>query len=83
MPAQPLSYLSDDDVERIADAVARRLRPAPEPGSLRERRERAGVTQRELARRLGVSAMYVSDVEAGKRRLTPDLAAGYDREAPA
>ena len=36
---------------------------------LREDRERAGVTQVELARRLGQTQSYVSKIELGDRRL--------------
>lgn len=35
---------------------------------LREQREAADLTLREVARRLGVSAAYLSDVERGNRR---------------
>lgn len=35
--------------------------------SMRQRRERAGVGLRELARKLDVSAAYLSDLELGRR----------------
>lgn len=34
---------------------------------MRQRRERAGVGLRELSRKLGVSAAYLSDLELGRR----------------
>jgi transcriptional regulator with XRE-family HTH domain len=37
---------------------------------LRETRRALGMTQAEVAERLGVSASYISAVEAGKRNLT-------------
>lgn len=40
--------------------------------SIREARKRSGMTQRELARRLGFSACYVSDLEKGRRNWTED-----------
>lgn len=40
---------------------------------LKERREKAGLTQRELAKRLGVSQNYIPALEAGTRRPGPNL----------
>jgi transcriptional regulator with XRE-family HTH domain len=37
--------------------------------ALRQAREKAGLTQGEVARRLGVYASYVSKCESGERRL--------------
>ncbi len=53
---------------------------------VKDHRERAGVSRAELARRVGCSRAYVSDVEAGKRILTFDfayrLAAVLDLDGP-
>jgi putative transcriptional regulator len=40
---------------------------------LKEHREKAGLTQRELAKRLGVSQNYIPALEAGTRRPGPNL----------
>lgn len=45
-----------------------------EPLPLQEARRAAGLTQREAARRLGVSQPYLSQIEGGTRTLTPTLA---------
>lgn len=46
-----------------------RIRTAKDVGLvIRERRRALGLAQRELARRLGVSRQWVSDVERGKPR---------------
>lgn len=52
-----------------------------DPRWLREVREGAGVSVREMARRLGHSAPYVSDVERGKRNVPRDWLAIYRRLA--
>lgn len=44
---------------------------------LRALREREGLSLREVARRLALSAPYLSDVERGRRAVTPALWAGY------
>lgn len=45
---------------------------------LRQLREtKLKLSLRELAKRLGVSASYVSDIELNKRRATPDIRRGY------
>lgn len=41
---------------------------------LRADREAVSLSLRELARRLGISASYLSDLERGNRRLTEDVA---------
>ena len=50
---------------------------------LRFERETAGLTLREMARRLGYSAPYVSDVERNRRNCTSKIRAAYEalREA--
>lgn len=45
----------------------------------RQVRERAGVTLREMARRLDVCAAYVSDMELGKRRFLVKYVLPYRR----
>lgn len=44
---------------------------------LRWRRERAGVSLREMSRRIGVSPAFLSDVERCNRHATPRVEAGY------
>lgn len=48
------------------------------PAWLRWRREQAGLTQKQLAQRLGLSSPYLSDVERGNRRCSPQLRARYE-----
>lgn len=45
---------------------------------LRWLRERAGISLREMARRLKLSPAYLSDVERNRRGVTPDLHIAYD-----
>ncbi len=44
---------------------------------MRKFREAAGITARTVARRLEVSASYLSDLEHGRRRWTPKLIFAY------
>lgn len=45
---------------------------------LRERRELARVTLREMGRRLGVSAPYLCDVEWNRRSRLPNIVKAYE-----
>lgn len=45
--------------------------------SMREERERRGWSIREMARRMGCSAPYVSDLEKGRRTWTPNTLDWY------
>lgn len=45
---------------------------------LRERRELAGLTLREMGRRLGYSAPYLSDVEWNRRNRLPAIVKAYE-----
>lgn len=45
--------------------------------ALRQARERKGITLREMARRLGFSAPYISDIELGRRHCPPTVAMDY------
>ena len=45
----------------------------PESGRMREERERVGVSLREVARRMGISAPYLSDLERGRRGMNMGL----------
>lgn len=45
---------------------------------LRERRRKAKVTLREVARRLEFSAPYISDIEHGRRRCTAKIQQFYE-----
>lgn len=44
---------------------------------LRKARERAGITLREVARRIGLSATYISDVERDNRTATERIVNAY------
>jgi transcriptional regulator with XRE-family HTH domain len=44
---------------------------------LRERRQRAGLTQRAFGRRAGVTSPYISDIERNRRACPPDILAVY------
>jgi len=48
------------------------------PEWLRARRLASGLTLTALAKRLGLSKAYLCDVELGRRRATPQIAAGYN-----
>lgn len=48
----------------------------PDPSaaaSLRTRRESAGITLRACARRMGISAPYLVDLELGRRRISSSI----------
>lgn len=45
---------------------------------LRWRRREAGLTLREMARRLGYSAPYICDVELSRRACSPKIKAAYE-----
>lgn len=49
------------------------------PAVLRKMREELGMSQIEMGRRLGLSDCYISQLEAGHRRLTWEMVAGYRR----
>lgn len=44
----------------------------PKGSKLRDARESAGVSLREMSRRLGISAPYLSDLERGNRALSEE-----------
>lgn len=46
--------------------------------ALRSVRELKQISLREMARKLGFSASYISDVELGKRQGTENIAKAYD-----
>lgn len=50
---------------------------------LRKVRTRAGVTLREMGRRVGYSAVYLSDIERNRRNRLPDICAAYESLAKA
>ena len=50
----------------------------PNRGELRLIRERTGTSLRAMARRMGLSAPYVSDVELDRRRATPEIVHAYE-----
>ena len=45
---------------------------------MRSLREENGVTAREMARRLGLSAAYICDLELGRRRWNPSMEISYE-----
>lgn len=49
-----------------------------DPASLQARRKAAGLSLRELALRAGLSAMYLCDVELGRRRATDHIVEHYE-----
>ncbi len=48
------------------------------PAWLRAKRERAGVSLREMAKRLKISPPYLSDVELGRRNVLPYIVKAYE-----
>ena len=57
-----------------ADGRTRRRRPSGlghEPAAVAWARERAGLTKRELARRIGISEVLMGEIESGWRNATP------------
>jgi len=51
--------------------------PRPSGNALRKIRKDAGLTLREFARRLSLSAAYLCDVEYERRNCTPRMEAAY------
>lgn len=51
----------------------------PDPQSLRAVREAAGLSLGDMARETGLSVPYLSDVERGRRRVTPRITGLYRR----
>ena len=45
---------------------------------LRERRKAAGLTIREMARRLNFTPAYICDVEKSRRHCSPDIRKAYE-----
>lgn len=45
---------------------------------LRHRRQTAGLSLRDMAKRLGLSAPYISDVELKRRHALPHIVKGYE-----
>jgi DNA-binding XRE family transcriptional regulator len=44
---------------------------------LRQLRVGLGMSAKQMAKRLGVSDQYISDIELNKRRATPEIRRGY------
>lgn len=55
------------------------MNETPIAQTLRYFQERNNWTQAELARRLGISPQYLSDLVAGRRNLSPRLALALER----
>lgn len=51
--------------------------PQATGAAMRKRREDAGVSLREMGRRLGVSAAFLSDLELGRRAWSEERAQSY------
>jgi transcriptional regulator with XRE-family HTH domain len=52
--------------------------PAEDVGAvLREEREKAGVSQKDVAGHMGISDTFLYDLEKGNRRWTNEYVAGY------
>ena len=49
---------------------------------LRLRREAAGILMREFARKVGLSAAYISDIELGRRNCRPEILTQYEALVP-
>ncbi len=60
--------------------TGREMDPVAIGKQLRELRQKAGMSLRTVADRLGFTAPYISDLERGNRSFTQELAAKY-REA--
>lgn len=61
-----------------------KARPGPQglaakPGAITSRRTRAGLSVTEFARRLGMSHGHLSNVENGRRKVSPATAVGIAR----
>ena len=52
-------------------------RIVPSPSEMMRWRKRAGLTQRQMAARLGISAAHVAYLESGRRMPGPSLIARY------
>lgn len=70
-----------------SDALKFKPQPCPTCGAprnliagdwLRARRLRAGLGLRDMARQLGYSAVYLSDIERDKRNCTPFIRKAYE-----
>ena len=48
---------------------------------LRERRKNAGLTLKEMSRRVGVSAAYICDIEHNRRNCLPSMRDAYENLA--
>jgi predicted transcriptional regulator len=49
-----------------------------DPARLRSKRESAGLSARDMAKRLGFSAPYICDIELGRRGCTPKVLEAYE-----
>ncbi len=59
------------------------LKPVINGAWLRSRRQRAGLSLRAMALRLGFSAAYVCDIELNRRNCLPPVRAAYEALAMA
>lgn len=53
------------------------------PAALRRARRASGLSLREMGKRIGLSAMYLCDVERGRRNATERIVQAYERLAGA
>lgn len=49
------------------------------PAALRARRVKAGLTLAQVGKKIGFGKMYLSDIETGRRRVTQEIAAAYQK----
>jgi transcriptional regulator with XRE-family HTH domain len=79
MPCHILGLVSDGGINLVA---SRRLRPLYTPTYIRAWRERAGLTQDQLAERIGTTHGTLSKIESGQQpygqRLVDRIAAALD-----
>lgn len=49
------------------------------PQVLRHLRKKAGMSLEEVGKKIGFSKMYLSDIETGRRRATPEIVGAYQK----
>lgn len=74
---KPFQTLTASDLLCVVEHVVKEIDPHKTGFRARIERQRHGLTLREVARRMDVSAAYVSDIERGNRGWTIKLAIRY------
>jgi DNA-binding XRE family transcriptional regulator len=49
------------------------------PEVLRDIRKKSGLTLEQVGKKIGFSKMYLSDIETGRRRATPEIVGAYQK----